>query len=331
MAFAKAAPQQAFVKMTLYGPPGSGKTMTSLLMAEGLAARMKKRIAFIDSEHGTDFYARAIKARTVHPAAFDFDAVYTRSLAMTLDEIKRLDTATHGVVVIDSISHLWESAMDAYTGNRTKQDGIPMQAWGQIKKPYKDLMKLLIAMPAHVLILGRQKNVFENDADDKMVKVGVAIRAEGETQYEPHISARLEQRFSTDDQTQSKVFMFIEKDRSSVLHGRTIVNPTFATILPVLDVLTDDTQAPAEDEAERIAADSAIVADEAAAKVAKSQALYEGMNGALLAATDQAALGVVVASMKKQKKHLLEEHVEALRLTLQSATTRINEKAIGGI
>jgi len=33
--FGKAAPKQARLKVAIYGPPGSGKTFTSLLMAEG--------------------------------------------------------------------------------------------------------------------------------------------------------------------------------------------------------------------------------------------------------------------------------------------------------
>ena len=35
--FRKAKAEQAALKIGLYGPPGSGKTFTSLLIAEGLA------------------------------------------------------------------------------------------------------------------------------------------------------------------------------------------------------------------------------------------------------------------------------------------------------
>jgi RecA/RadA recombinase len=331
MPFAKAQPQQAFIKMSMYGPPGSGKTFTALLMAEGLAKKMGKRIAFVDTERGTDFYAKPVAQRTVHPAAFEFDALYTRSLAEVLREVRALDTHKHGVIVIDSISHMWEAAMDAYTGKRTSQDGIPMNAWGSIKKPYKDMMRELLAMSAHVFILGRQKNVFEQDEGEQMRKVGVAIKAEGETTYEPHICVRLECRPSAKDQTQSTVYMYCEKDRSSVLQGRTIANPNFDTIAPVLDVLTDTVQAPGEDEDQRITDDSEIAAKEAAFKAEKSATLYSELSTWLAQAENAEALGVVVKAMKKQKKNLLEEHVEALRIALESATKRVNDKAIGAI
>src|SRR2546430_9051131 len=39
-----------------------------------------KRIAYVDTERGTDFYAQEVKDRQVHPAAFDFDALYTKSI-----------------------------------------------------------------------------------------------------------------------------------------------------------------------------------------------------------------------------------------------------------
>ena len=181
--FQKAAPQQARLKVSIYGPPGSGKTFSTLLMAEGLAKVRGKRIAYVDTERGTDFYAQAVKARKVHPEAFDFDALYTKSLAEVTAAVRELDTSTHGVIVLDSISHLWDAAMDAYKGKKTSIDTIPMQAWGSIKKPYKDLIAYLIGSQFDVFILGRQKNIFETDEKDEMKKVGVSMRAEGETAY----------------------------------------------------------------------------------------------------------------------------------------------------
>ena len=89
--FQKAMPEQAALKVSMYGPPGSGKTFTALLMAEGLVNRDGKRIAYVDTEHGTDFYAKAVPARSVHPEAFDFDALYTRSLSKTLEAVQALD------------------------------------------------------------------------------------------------------------------------------------------------------------------------------------------------------------------------------------------------
>jgi pantothenate kinase-related protein Tda10 len=53
--FEKPKPLKAALKVGLYGPAGSGKTFTSLLLAEGLARHAGKRVAFCDTEHGTAF------------------------------------------------------------------------------------------------------------------------------------------------------------------------------------------------------------------------------------------------------------------------------------
>jgi pantothenate kinase-related protein Tda10 len=67
--FQKAKAEQAALKIGIYGPPGSGKTFTSLLMAEGLAQATKRRVAYVDTEHGTDFYCKAVPMRCIRAAS----------------------------------------------------------------------------------------------------------------------------------------------------------------------------------------------------------------------------------------------------------------------
>ena len=104
--FAKPRSLKAALKMALYGPAGSGKTFTALLLAEGLAKHTGKRIAFCDTEYGTAFYGQRVAQRAAHPDAFDFDVLYTKSITQVLDAVHGLDPAVYGVIVIDSISHL---------------------------------------------------------------------------------------------------------------------------------------------------------------------------------------------------------------------------------
>lgn len=307
MSFRKAAPQQARLKVSLYGPPGSGKTFTTLLFAEGLARARSKRIAYVDTERGTDFYALAVPDRRVHPEAFDFDAIYTRSLSEVIREVKALDHSAYGVVVIDSISHLWEAAQEAYSGKRTSKDSIPFSAWAAIKRPYKTLIADLMSIPLDVFILGRQKNLFENDGDE-IRKVGVGMKAEADTPYEPHICLRMEA-----DRT-GHYLMHAEKDRSGVLAGKVIVDPTFATIEPLLGIL-GDVQAPSEDEDERIAADSELLTaadDKVRAKADRSRQLLTQYQGSLMSCTTIERMGAIAGEIKKSKRYMLDEHVAAL-------------------
>src|SRR5688500_7239273 len=105
MAFRKAKAEQAALKMGIYGPAGGGKTLTALLIAEALAGLTKRKIAYVDTERGTDFYVKNVPERKAHPAAFDIDAIYTKSLMETLKEVKAINPADYSVLVIDSITH----------------------------------------------------------------------------------------------------------------------------------------------------------------------------------------------------------------------------------
>lgn len=329
--FKRAQPMQAALKVAVYGPQGSGKTFTTLLWAEGLAKKMGKRIAFVDTERGTDFYAQAVKDRKVHPEAFDFDAIYTRSLAEILDAVRGLDPKTYGVIVIDSMSHVWDAAIEAYEGKRTRQDSIPMQAWSRIKRPYRQLVSFLIGSPFHVFILGRQKNAFETGADGEMRKIGVAMRAEGETAYEPHICCRFEAIQNPKDTTRTDYACYVEKDRTGVLAGKRILNPGFRNIEPLLPLL-GDVQAPMEDDEARQARDGELLDDQdskEAAKEAKSLDLFTKFQAGAIAAADMSALGAVVAEARKAKRSLLEEHVNALRLIFESRQKALTRAAVG--
>jgi hypothetical protein len=62
----------------------------------------------------------------------------------------------YGVVVIDSITHLWEAAKAAYNGKMMANGGIPIQAWGNIKKPYKRMMTRFLDGKFHAIVCGRE-------------------------------------------------------------------------------------------------------------------------------------------------------------------------------
>lgn len=259
--FRKAKAEQAAIKLGMYGPPGSGKTFTALLIAEGLAKITGKRIAYVDTEHGTDFYCKAVPTRRVHPEAFDFDAIYTRSITEVESAVKELN-GDHGVVVIDSITHIWEAAIGAYSGRQTKIGTIPMQAWGKIKKPYKSIISALLSSPAHVIFCGRQGTEYATDEEtDELKAVGLKMKAEGETPYEPHILLRMEAQKPRKTNEVAQIIAYAEKDRTGVLAGRSFVNPTFESLCaPILGLLGDtQAQVPTGDETANLDAETMAV------------------------------------------------------------------------
>jgi hypothetical protein len=327
--FRKAKAEQAALKMGLYGPAGSGKTFTSLLLAEGLAKISGKRIAFIDTEHGTDFYCQAVKTRAYHPEAFDFDALYTRSLTDALKSIRDLSDKDYAVIVLDSITHMWEAAMAAYAGRTTSLGTIPMQAWGKIKKPYKDLMAFLLSTPMHIIICGRQKTVYATDEETEELKsVGVTMRAEGETAYEPHILIRMEGIRPKNTNEVAQIVAYAEKDRTGVLAGRSFINPTFDSLCAPLIGLLGVTQAKIESGDETATRDAEEIDRQDAERAAQSKKLLDQFSGKILLCADAAALKVIGKEITPQiKAQMLPADVTALREKYQEAESMLGKAA----
>ncbi len=322
--FTKAEARQAKIKIGEYGEAGSGKTLTALLFAEWLAKKEGKRVAYIDTERGTDFYATAIKERAVHPEAFDFDALYTRSLSEAVQGLEEIDPKVHGVVVIDSVTHLWEAAKEAYRGKLKSNYGIPVQAWGAIKKPYKRLMSLFVDGDFHSIVCGREGVMMEENADGEAKVVGKRMKAEGETPYEPHILLRFHPKRTPDGGYLTSVFC--EKDRSGILTGKTFDNPTPAMIEAIYSHLKTGHQGrlgSLEDAAEKDADAADAQAD--AAK-AERQAMYEQIRAALTAATDGTQLRTAW-ELTKGKKTKLGEQYEALEAIKDGRKAELIERA----
>lgn len=271
--FRKAKAEQAALKMGIYGPPGSGKTFTSLLIAEGLAKLSGKRVALVDTEHGSDFYCQKVPTRQVHPEAFDFDALYTRSIMETVAAVKSLGDE-YGVLILDSITHLWQACIEAYGGRQTSAGTIPMHAWGKIKKPYKELMTALLSSPMHVIICGRQGTEYATDEETEELKaVGLKMKAEGETPYEPHILIRMEALKPKKTNETAMIVAYAEKDRTGVLAGRSFINPTFDTLCKPLLPLLGATQAQIDTLDQAALKDSEAIAEEERARLARSSEL----------------------------------------------------------
>jgi len=335
MAFRKAKPMQAFLKATIFGPPGSGKTFTALLLAEGLAKISGKRVAFVDTERGTDFYAQAVPERAVHPAAFEFDAIYTRSITEVNKELKSLSAAEHGVVVIDSATHLWEACKAAYQGKTNKVGQIPMWAWQKIKTPWKEMMAFVVNSPFHVFILGRQGNEFSEDEETGETKnVGVKMKAEGEAQYEPHICFRMSNELVPGKPVKGaeKIpVLHVEKDRTGILQSKAIAFPNFDKVCkPLLSVLGQE-QAALQTEDEAAQQDGDNIASQDRDRERKSHDTRRVFDAEFQLASDREAVEAISKRITPDvKKDLLKEDTEALRASYLAALDRVKQSASNG-
>jgi hypothetical protein len=327
--FRKAKAEQAALKMGIYGPPGSGKTFTSLLLAEGIAKLSGKRVALVDTEHGSDFYCQTVPTRTVHPEAFDFDALYTRSITETLQAVRNLNLEEYSVVVIDSVTHLWQACIEAYGGRQTSAGTIPMHAWGKIKKPYKELMTFALSSPLHVIFCGRQGTEYATDEEtDELKAVGVKMKAEGETPYEPHILIRMEALKPHRSNELAKIVAYAEKDRTGVLAGRSFVNPTFETLCKPLLGLLGATQAQIETLEQTAVKDADTLAHEEQQRIAHSATLLREWTANINLAKDAKGLKDIGKLITPElKAQMTPQDVQALRDCYQAREKELPSKA----
>lgn len=324
--FRKAKAEQAALKIGIYGPPGSGKSLTSLLIGEGLSAITGKRVAYIDTEHGTDFYCQDVPERNIHPKAFDFDALYTRSITEVVNSIKTLREADYGVVVIDSVTHLWEACIAAYGGKQTGIGTIPMHAWGKIKKPYKEMMNLLLSSGMHVIWCGRQGTEYATDEETEELKaIGVKMKAEGETPYEPHILIRMESIKPRKTNETAQIVAYVEKDRTGILSGRSFINPTFETLCRPLMCLLGDKQARVEPADETASRDAEAIAKDDQKRASMSQGLLEDWKAKITLCKGVVALKTLGKQITPQlKSQMLPADVAELREAYQRRETELS-------
>lgn len=326
--FRKAVAEQAALKIGMYGPPGSGKTFTALLLAEGLAGITGKRVAYVDTERGTDFYCKEVPARKIHPQAFDFDALYTRSLTEALTSVKSLSPDEYGVVVIDSITHLWEAAIAAYGGRQTSAGTIPMHAWGKIKKPYKDLMATLLNSTMHIIICGRQGTEYATDEETEELKaVGLKMKAEGETAYEPHILIRMEAIKPKKSNEIAQIAAYAEKDRTGILAGRSFINPTYDSLCAPLMPLLGTTQAQMNTD-ESVAQDAEALAKQEQERAEKSAELLRQFSAKIDLANNAAELKEIGKTITPQiKAQMIPADVASLREKYQEREGNVTKAA----
>jgi len=332
MGLKKATPKQAYLKMALYGRPGSGKTLTSLIIGEGLAKKYNKRIAFFDTESGTDFYAKEIKQRTFHPEAFDFDVMHSRSLTEVIDELNALDFNEYGIIIVDSITHLWEAAKNAYQGKKVGEDNIPLQAWNKIKKPYKTmLINFLMSCPAHVFMCGREGMETEI-VDGSLTPIGTKMKAEGETQYEPHICINMKQIRRTDVAAgveKGNIVAYFEKDRTGVFNCQSIKYPKYEDFLPLVELLDGKEQRKIESDIEAEEKDSNLLNAIDKEKIENSAKLRSEWERLMRASVDSEQLkiawkAVKVSKLTPEDKEAVVAYKDAMKLEIMN--TQMGEK-----
>lgn len=242
MLFKKAEMTSAYLKMGIMGFQGSGKTYTATQTAIGLIQMMRQRelqqgakpAYFLDTETGVDWvspqFAKAqIELRTAKTRAF-------KDLRVAVEEAE----AEGSVLIIDSISAFWAELTESYAKQKNRQRGLQFEDWAFLKRTWRLFTDQFINSQLHIILCGRagyEYDYFENDSGKKeLEKTGVKMKAEGEMGYEPSILVYMERETDPDTLRVTRTATVL-KDRSTLLDGKKIVNPTFASFAPHIQFL----------------------------------------------------------------------------------------------
>lgn len=240
--FSDAKLEQKYIKLLVYGPEGSGKSLTSMDIADGICKKLGGGFAVIQNEQsGTEWYSVDRKERRLHPKAFRYQICKTESMVEAKKAvIELMNNNSITVILIDSLTKYYENAKKLY-GKLTKASTIAINSWNKIYKEYGDFVKLILSCDKHVICTSRSANVFETSSkdDDKQVKTGTQARVGKDAAYEFQTVLRFGQRL--DSNNDPIIYCHGEKDRSSTLQGKVIDWPSFdLTIKHILPFLSKE-------------------------------------------------------------------------------------------
>ncbi len=195
--------RKAKIKMALQGASGTGKTMSSLLLAQGLTNGNFSKVAIIDTENGSaDLYAHLGNYNVL-----SLQPPYTPENYIKAIEV--CEQAGMEVIIIDSISHAWDELLDFHS----KLAGNSFTNWAKVTPRQKAFTDKILQCNAHVIATMRTKQDYVlNQKDGKYIpeKVGLkAVQRDG-----------LDYEFTLVFDVDIKHFAVSSKDRTGLFMGK---------------------------------------------------------------------------------------------------------------
>lgn len=252
----KAENKMAYFKAGILGFPGSGKTYTASLLAIGICkATGNNKVAFFDTETGSDFMLTKLQAEGVE--VFQVKSASFRDCVQTIEECEEQGI---GVLIIDSITHVWRDLCDSYDRKMNRRGRLQFQDWNVIKQQWKDYTNAFVNSKVHIIACGRAGYEYETDINEDgskdLIKVATKMKVETEFGFEPSLIIEMER--TTEDRDAIREYLgktdqkaktqkqlhkpevgsvtihraYVLKDRTDKLDGQTFDNPTFDDFAP---------------------------------------------------------------------------------------------------
>ena len=194
LTFQKAKREQVRIKISIAGPAGSGKTMSSLLLAYGLVKAEHPdwtdeqawgSIVLADSENGSgSLYVgtQVGPTRIGEYNVINLAPPFTADLYM--DAIHMAENHNMSVIIVDSLSHVWsgEGGLLDEQGKIAARTNNSYTSWRTISPLYNKLVDTILQSPCHVITAVRAKMDYQQIKGDngktqvKAVGMGMVLR-----------------------------------------------------------------------------------------------------------------------------------------------------------
>lgn len=241
--FAPIGNTKPYFKAAFEGFAGTGKTYTAAKIAIGLHKRVgsKKPVVIFDTEKAAKFLKSMFATEGIEVLVRE-----SKSLADLKETMSKMRQGAGDVLIIDSISHVWEDFLKSYA-EKVRRTRLEFQDWGVIKPTWKtEFSDPFVRDPYHIIMTGRAGYEYENEVNKEtgkreIYKSGVKMKVEGETAYEPDLLVLMERMQEMEGGSIKKVTRqgIVIKDRSTVIDGKVFENPDYKHFSPAIEVMLE--------------------------------------------------------------------------------------------
>ena len=212
--FKKATKEKQKLRLLLEGASGSGKTYSALIIAQEIAQKLNKKVAFIDTEYGS---------ASLYADKFDFDTLELEAPFTPEKYINAIKEASecgdYGVLIIDSISHEWSGpggCLDIQSAL-----GGTFNDWKKVTPRHQKFINAILESKIHIIGCARTKSDYvmeeglnsKGKATTKPVKVGTKTEQREGLEFEFTTIFRLNQNHVAS----------VSKDRTSIFENQDAV------------------------------------------------------------------------------------------------------------